>query len=254
MMSKKVNKLSKLSEEFLKLADVDSKTFPHGYGSKTSATDLGDKATQDRLLAWSLINSSFASLPNMAPWAPGDVDGAWGPRSKAMLLNFKNSMNLPDLTDSQAKAFLAKEFPTGTNSDYNIEDPFKQKSSKDSAKQAYQEGLAYISSGDYDKGIAHLQQAYEISPHPNTIYSIAQAYSQKGDVENALTYFKKYLEFNTPDKSKVESMIASLQARFDKAKQAKDIAEKATIFPEMKKTKASILLANQINKKYNLKS
>ncbi|MFI5299539.1 MAG: hypothetical protein ACHREM_15725, partial [Polyangiales bacterium] len=49
---------------------------------------------------------------------------------------------------------------------------------KEEARRHYKAGMEMIGKGDYEHGIAELQQAYDILPHPNVLYNIARAYAE----------------------------------------------------------------------------
>jgi tetratricopeptide (TPR) repeat protein len=70
-----------------------------------------------------------------------------------------------------------------------------------------------ISNGKYEDGISELQKAYEILPHPNVLYNIARAYAESGDLENAVTNYRKYLDGNPPDRADVVQIVQNLEAR-----------------------------------------
>src|SRR4051812_37422392 len=62
------------------------------------------------------------------------------------------------------------------------------------ARGHFKRGMDAISNGRYEEGIAQLQKAYEILPHPNVLYNIARAYAESGDLENAVVFYRRYLE------------------------------------------------------------
>jgi len=64
------------------------------------------------------------------------------------------------------------------------------------ARAHFKKGMDLIGNGKYEDGIDELKRAYDILPHPNVLYNIARAYVDMGDLENAVTYYKKYLEGN----------------------------------------------------------
>ena len=66
------------------------------------------------------------------------------------------------------------------------------------------------------RGIEELKKAYDILPHPNVLYNIARAYVDQGDLENAVAYYKKYLEGNPKDRDEVAQIVAALEARIRK--------------------------------------
>ncbi|MGH7327994.1 MAG: tetratricopeptide repeat protein, partial [Polyangiaceae bacterium] len=81
------------------------------------------------------------------------------------------------------------------------------------ARTHFKKGMESISNGRYEDGIAELQKAYEILPHPNVLYNIARAYAESGDLDNAVANYKKYLEGNPPDKADVTQIVQSLEGR-----------------------------------------
>jgi iron complex outermembrane receptor protein len=81
------------------------------------------------------------------------------------------------------------------------------------ARAHFKKGMAAISDGQYETGIAELKEAYEILPHPNVLYNIARAYVDVGDLEDAVVYYKRYLEGAPRDRDEVEQIVVSLEAR-----------------------------------------
>ncbi|HWT86401.1 MAG TPA: TonB-dependent receptor plug domain-containing protein, partial [Myxococcales bacterium] len=84
------------------------------------------------------------------------------------------------------------------------------------ARGHFKKGMGAIAEGHYDAGIEELKQAYDILPHPNVLYNIARAYVDMGDLENAVVYYRKYLEGAPPDRDEVAQIVASLEARIRK--------------------------------------
>ncbi|HEX8791531.1 MAG TPA: TonB-dependent receptor [Polyangiaceae bacterium] len=84
------------------------------------------------------------------------------------------------------------------------------------ARSHFKKGMADIADGRYDAGIDELKKAYDILPHPNVLYNIARAYVDEGDLENAVAYYKKYLEGNPKDSAEVSQIVTSLEARIRK--------------------------------------
>ncbi len=93
------------------------------------------------------------------------------------------------------------------------------------ARAHFKKGMESIGQGRYEEGIAELQKAYEILPHPNVLYNIARAYAEEGELEQAVAHFKKYLEGNPPDKDEVQAVVRSLEARIKKAQAAREAAQ-----------------------------
>jgi len=84
------------------------------------------------------------------------------------------------------------------------------------ARTHFKKGMADIADGRYDAGIEELKKAYDILPHPNVLYNIARAYVDEGDLENAVAYYKKYLEGGPKDRDEVTQIVSSLEARIRK--------------------------------------
>src|SRR5207302_8324308 len=57
------------------------------------------------------------------------------------------------------------------------------------AKRHFRDGMSMIASGQVERGIAELKQAYAIKPHPDVLYDIAKAYVDLGNIPEALNYF-----------------------------------------------------------------
>ena len=96
------------------------------------------------------------------------------------------------------------------------------------ARAHFKKGMAEIADGRYDVGIEELKKAYDILPHPNVLYNIARAYVDQGDLENAVAYYKKYLEGNPKDRDEVAQIVAALEARIRKQQAELIEAQQAT--------------------------
>src|SRR5690606_35803497 len=64
-----------------------------------------------------------------------------------------------------------------------------------------------------DAGIAELERAYEMLPHPHVLYNIARAYGEAGRYEEAIEYFERYLANDPADRVEVRGFIEALEAR-----------------------------------------
>jgi outer membrane receptor for ferrienterochelin and colicin len=84
------------------------------------------------------------------------------------------------------------------------------------ARAHYKRGMADIANGRYDAGVEELKKAYDILPNATVLYNIARAYVDMGDLENAVTYYRKYNEGNPPDRDEVAQIISALEARIRK--------------------------------------
>ncbi len=96
------------------------------------------------------------------------------------------------------------------------------------ARAHFKKGMEAISAGKYEDGVAELQKAYALLPHPNVLYNIARAYAEAGELEKAVEYFKKYVEGNPPDKEEAQAIITNLEARIKRQREAAAAAAQAT--------------------------
>ncbi|MFP2934754.1 tetratricopeptide repeat protein, partial [Pyxidicoccus sp. 3LG] len=81
------------------------------------------------------------------------------------------------------------------------------------ARRHFRNGMSLIAQKQYDRGIAELEAAYAIKPHPNVLYNIARAYHDAGRLTEALDAYQRYLASNPPDASTVSTTIASLEEK-----------------------------------------
>ncbi|MBN1209389.1 MAG: TonB-dependent receptor [Myxococcaceae bacterium] len=79
------------------------------------------------------------------------------------------------------------------------------------ARRHFRNGMSLIAQGQFDKGIAELQEAYAIKPHPNVLFNIARAYMDAGRAGEALEWYRRYLAANPPDAETVRATIARLE-------------------------------------------
>lgn len=84
------------------------------------------------------------------------------------------------------------------------------------ARKRFKAGMALINSGQYEQAIEALQEAYSIRPHPNVLFNIARAYEALGKSSDALTYYRRYLDFEPPDSGPTREKVALLEARLPK--------------------------------------
>lgn len=87
--------------------------------------------------------------------------------------------------------------------------------------------MELVVEGRLDDGVAELEQAYEILPHPNVLYNIGRAYAENGRYDDALEYFERYLATDPPDREEVTGFVAAIQARIA----ARDDAARAQTTP-----------------------
>src|SRR5260370_42163224 len=61
------------------------------------------------------------------------------------------------------------------------------------ARRHFKTGMQLIQNKQYADGIAELEKANEILPHPNVTYNIARAHAEAGNLEQAVAAYKQYL-------------------------------------------------------------
>jgi outer membrane receptor for ferrienterochelin and colicin len=93
------------------------------------------------------------------------------------------------------------------------------------ARQHFRRGMALIAEGNIDEGIAELEAAYDILPHPNALYNIARAYAESGRYQDAIDYFTRYLESDPVDREEVEGFVAALRERMAASSGRTEVAE-----------------------------
>ncbi len=80
------------------------------------------------------------------------------------------------------------------------------------ARRDFREGMRMIAARDFEAGIARLNRAYDILPHPNVLYNIGLAYLYAGRPDDALAYFERYKATAPPSgQLEVEPLIATLR-------------------------------------------
>ncbi len=83
------------------------------------------------------------------------------------------------------------------------------------ARRHFRQGMALIAEGNVEEGVAELEEAYDILPHPNVLYNIGRAYAESGRYAQAVEYFERYIESDPPDRAEVLGFITALRARIE---------------------------------------
>jgi len=81
------------------------------------------------------------------------------------------------------------------------------------ARKHFEAGMGHIRDGKYDSGIAELERAYEIMPHPSVRFNIARAYADAGELEQAVAAYESYLASDPKDRDEVEQVVAKLKKK-----------------------------------------
>ncbi|MCS6902523.1 MAG: TonB-dependent receptor plug domain-containing protein, partial [Polyangiaceae bacterium] len=73
-----------------------------------------------------------------------------------------------------------------------------------------------IARGNYEQGIANLERAHEILPHPSVLYNIGRAYAEQGELQKSVDAYKRYLDTSPPDADDVRKIVDQLQRRIER--------------------------------------
>lgn len=81
------------------------------------------------------------------------------------------------------------------------------------AERLYHDGQTAYDAKKYDDAIAAWSQSYELSHLPALVFNLAQAYRLKGDCDDAVTNYKKFLELDPKSKQRpaAEGFIKDLE-------------------------------------------
>src|SRR4051794_11741795 len=88
------------------------------------------------------------------------------------------------------------------------------------AKRHFKTGMALIEKKRFAEGIRELERAYEIRPHPNVAFNIAQAQAEVGNLELAIRAYKTYLQSDPPDRADTQRIIDQLTEKIAAKKAA----------------------------------
>lgn len=82
------------------------------------------------------------------------------------------------------------------------------------AGEAFNKAMAADQKGDLDEALRYYRKAFEISPHPSCQYNIADVERRKKDFSGAIKAYQKYLELDpqASDRKQVEKIIKDLEA------------------------------------------
>jgi tetratricopeptide (TPR) repeat protein len=83
------------------------------------------------------------------------------------------------------------------------------------AVELYESSTHALRSGDFERAVGQLHEAYELSPQPALLEALGRAYEGLGDVPNAIQHYREYLEAD-PDASnrgEIEGRIEELELR-----------------------------------------
>ncbi|MCA9621972.1 MAG: TonB-dependent receptor [Myxococcales bacterium] len=78
--------------------------------------------------------------------------------------------------------------------------------------------MEHIAQSRFGEGVAELERAYEILPHPAVLYNIGRAWRDAGELEKSLEAFRRYLATDPEDRAEIEAAISNLEARIADSK------------------------------------
>jgi outer membrane receptor protein involved in Fe transport len=102
-----------------------------------------------------------------------------------------------------------------------------QADARSEARKHFKAGMELVGQKRYADGIKELEKAYELLPHPNVVFNIAQAQAEGGSLELAIRAYKNYLSSDPADREKVTQIVKQLEERVAADKAAKEAADKA---------------------------
>jgi tetratricopeptide (TPR) repeat protein len=93
------------------------------------------------------------------------------------------------------------------------------------ANKSIEVGTFYMKRGNYDAAIDRFHDATEFEPGMAKSYVLlGEAYEHKGDAENALAAYRKYLNLrrDAPDREKIQKKIEKLESQSGREAESKD--------------------------------
>lgn len=105
---------------------------------------------------------------------------------------------------------------------------------KKQASQLYEAGTQHFNLGEYEQAIARYKDAYRVVANPYFLYNIAQAYRRAGDSQQALSFYKSFLNAlpDAPIRAEVEARIEELEAALRSQTQASTASPTAPVSPD----------------------
>jgi len=88
------------------------------------------------------------------------------------------------------------------------------------ARRHFKTGMDLVDKKKFVEGIKELEKAYEILPHPNVAFNIAQAQAEAGNLDYAVRAYRTYLQSDPPDRVDVAKIMAELEEKLAAQKAA----------------------------------
>ncbi|TNE89123.1 MAG: TonB-dependent receptor [Deltaproteobacteria bacterium] len=84
---------------------------------------------------------------------------------------------------------------------------------KDDARRHFVAGLEAAKAEQFEVALQHFLAAQDAFPHPATLYNIARTYTDLGDYQNALTYYRLFRDLDPSRADEVDPVIDAIQMR-----------------------------------------
>lgn len=90
------------------------------------------------------------------------------------------------------------------------------------AKRLALEGKKAFDTQDFATAIARYNDAYKLKAAPGLLFNLGQCYRKTGELETALSYFRRYLETNPPSAQAkaTDTVIAEVQTQLEERQKA----------------------------------
>lgn len=93
------------------------------------------------------------------------------------------------------------------------------------ARRIAVEGKKAFDTADYVTAIARYEEAYKLKPAPNLLFNLGQCHRKSGRLDEALSYFRRFLETNPPavQAQATQTVIAEVEAQLAETKRAEAV-------------------------------
>lgn len=90
------------------------------------------------------------------------------------------------------------------------------------AKRVALEGKKAFDTGDFATAIARYEEAYKLKASPNLLFNLGQCHRKTGRLDEALSYFRRFLETNPPEAQEkaTQKVITEVEAQRAEQQQA----------------------------------
>lgn len=95
------------------------------------------------------------------------------------------------------------------------------------ARRIALEGKKAFDTGDFVTAIARYEEAYKLKAAPNLLFNLGQCHRKSGRLDEALSYFRRFLETNPPavQAQATQTVIAEVEAQREEQRQQEREAE-----------------------------